>query len=445
VVNDVGNILSGAMRAQLLALQKTARQLDGVSARLASGQKVSSALDNPGSYFLARSLRNRAGDLTRLLDGIGQNIQAVKEADHGIEADLKLLDQAESYLLDVLDKYQAGTIPLVPAAPTNETYVNFTGPADFTTYVSGQDVPASGTTTVPTGNEVDFAGNFWKRKAFNYTITPDTVLVFDYKSTLQPEIAAIGFDNDTDYTNDSNRFFIYGSQTSGINTPVPYSTYAYTGAGAWQTIEIPIGTYFTGTFNHITFINDDDAAPIGNSNYRNITLREGAVQHNLQADPSIEQGYADIVNQIDRIAVDANYRGINLLKNESMTTYFNENNTNKLVTQGIDATFAGLGLGGGNFNSQDAVEAKLAQVRAAREKLRTFSTTLATDLTVLQVRQDFTSGTVNIHKTGADKLTNADLNEEGANLLALQTAQQIGVTSLSLAAQARASTMKMFA
>src|SRR5687768_16421408 len=103
--------MSSAQMARLLAMQKTARELDGVFLHLATGQKVTSAIDNPGSYFLARSLRNRAGDLSRLLDGIGQNIRVIQEADAGVKAGLALLDNAESYLLQLREKYLAGELP----------------------------------------------------------------------------------------------------------------------------------------------------------------------------------------------------------------------------------------------------------------------------------------------------------------------------------------------
>lgn len=431
---NVGNItLSASQRAQLLALQKTARQLDGTFVRLATGQKVSSALDNPGSFFLSRSLRSRADDLTRLLDGIGQNIRAIQEADHGIEADLKLLDMAEAYLRDVEKKYLAGEVGTNAGAPDNETYVTFNNAADFTTYIPGQDI--GGAVNVTGNNQVEFAnGSPWKRLVFNYTITPDTVLVFDFRSTLINEVSTIGFDNDQNFTNDNRRFWIYGTQTSGITYAAPFPTYEYSDLGNWETIEVPVGLFFTGNFSHMTFVSDDDAAPFGNSAYRNITLREGPVQAGSQvADGSVfEKEYAKITNQIDLIAEDANYRGINLLKNEKMTTFFNPDRSNKLVTQGIDATVAGLGLGAYNLDSLQGVQDEIGKVRTARNILRNYGASLSTNLNVIQIRQNFTQSVINTNKAGADDLTNADLNEEGANMLALQTLQQLQTTVMAM-------------
>lgn len=439
MVTDVGNILNGSQQARLLAITQTARQMDDTSLRLASGLKVNSALDDPSNFFAARSLKYRAQDLSRLLDGIGQNIRAVQLADEGVSAGLQLLDNAEAYLTDIEKKYQAGEIDteliVDPSAPTNETYVTFNGPSDLIQYVSGQDTAGTAGITTTT-DEVTFSGNYWKRKAFNYTVTADTVLVFEFRSTLQPEVAAIGFDNDTNFNNDNDRFFIHGSQTSGVNYSAPVNTFRYTTPGAWQTIEIPIGLYFTGTYSHLHFIHDDDAAPLGNASYRNITLREGPVQVPgmiPQASSALSRGYEKITDQLDLLANDANYRGINLLKNETMTTYFNPQNTAYLVTEGIDATVAGLGLETRDFNSIEAVQDKLIQVREARKKLRSFGMTLANDLNIIQTRHALTSSQIVTAHAGANDLIIADANEEGANMIALQTRQQIQMGLLSLA------------
>lgn len=438
MVTNVGNILDGAQQARLTAIKQTARKLDDVSLRLATGLDVNSAIDDPQNYFAALSLKNRADDLTRLLDGISQSIRTVQVAETGIESALKILDTAESYLLDVEAKYQAGEIQteLVTSTdpPDNETYVTFAGPGDLIQYISGQDAPASGPITTST-DQVNLQGNFWKRKAFNYTVTADTVLTFEFQSTLQPEIAAIGFDNDTNFGNDNDRFFLYGSQTSGITFSAPVGTYQYDGSGNWMSVEIPIGTFFTGNYSHITFVHDDDGAPFGNASYRNITLREGPVQTPAEvetADSALSRRYQEIVGQLDLLVKDAHYRGINLLKGESLTTYFNPANTSSLTIEGINATYAGLGLNTADFNSIEAVQAKIIEVREAREKLRRYTTTLANDLSVITVRKDLTTGQITNALAGADDLTLSDPNEEGANMLALQTRQQIQMSILAL-------------
>ena len=114
MVSALGSILSAAQKSQLTAIQSTARLIDDVQLRLASGLEVNKALDDPQNFFSARALEFRASDLSRRLDGIRQNIRAIQETQSGIDATLETLDLAESYLVDIEKQYQAGEIELVP-------------------------------------------------------------------------------------------------------------------------------------------------------------------------------------------------------------------------------------------------------------------------------------------------------------------------------------------
>jgi flagellin len=80
----------------------------------------------------------------------------------------------------------------------------------------------------------------------------------------------------------------------------------------------------------------------------------------------------------------------------------------------------------------------------ARDTLRINSTELSNKLSTVTIRQDFTDKMINTLEDGAANLTNADLNEEGANLLMLQTRQSLGTTSLSMASQAAQSVLRLF-
>ncbi len=96
--------LSGAMRSNLLSLVNTQRDIDTIQGRLATGRKVNSALDNPRNFFAAQSLNNRASDLNRLLDSMGQSISTIKEADNGVSSLTKLLEQADSLALQAKEE-----------------------------------------------------------------------------------------------------------------------------------------------------------------------------------------------------------------------------------------------------------------------------------------------------------------------------------------------------
>ena len=88
--------LSQAVRSNLLSLQNTASLLDATQTRLATGNKVNSALDNPTSYFTASSLNSRASDLGNLLDSVGNAIQTIQAANDGITSITKLVDSAKA-------------------------------------------------------------------------------------------------------------------------------------------------------------------------------------------------------------------------------------------------------------------------------------------------------------------------------------------------------------
>ncbi len=170
------------------------------------------------------------------------------------------------------------------------------------------------------------------------------------------------------------------------------------------------------------------------------SIRLGSAASDLA---TFESEYNKIRDQIDALVKDAGYRGTNLLNGDSLLTVFNEDRSTSITTKGQVLSSAGLGLEAANFGSAATVDASLTQVREATNTLRTFSSSLANDLTVIQTRQDFTKQTVNTLQEGSDKLTVADPNEEGARMLALQTRQQLAVSALSLASQAQQSVLSL--
>ena len=88
--------LTASMRSNLLSLQNTQSLMDMTQERLSTGKKVNSAIDNPTSYYMSRSLTNRANDLDALLDSMGQGIQTIKAANEGIESITSFVEQAKA-------------------------------------------------------------------------------------------------------------------------------------------------------------------------------------------------------------------------------------------------------------------------------------------------------------------------------------------------------------
>ena len=151
-----------------------------------------------------------------------------------------------------------------------------------------------------------------------------------------------------------------------------------------------------------------------------------------------------MVAQYDSLINDASYKGVNLLKNESLTVRFNEDGNSNLNIAGKDMSSGILGLTTAKWTSISDVENSITQLKNAINTVRTFSTELGNNYSIVQNREDFTEKLINILTEGADKLTLADMNEESANILALQTRQQLAINSLSLAAQSAQAVLKLF-
>ena len=156
-----------------------------------------------------------------------------------------------------------------------------------------------------------------------------------------------------------------------------------------------------------------------------------------------------IISQVAFMAQDSNYGGQNLLDGDSLSVEFNEDGTNTLTVSGFSAaasgSVAGITIDNANFSSNSAIETgAISQIDAAISNLRTEAQKLSSSLSTISIRSEFTSEMVNTLNTGGDNLTLADMNEEGANMLMLQTRQNLGTTSLSLASQAAQAVLRLF-
>ncbi|MDD9916318.1 MAG: flagellin [Rhodospirillaceae bacterium] len=154
--------------------------------------------------------------------------------------------------------------------------------------------------------------------------------------------------------------------------------------------------------------------------------------------------------QIDALANDSTYAGTNLLQAtpDNLAVNFNEDGSSNLTISGIVSSTGtgGINVAGavGNFAADTNIDAAITAVNSAITTLRTSAAILGSNATVLQTRINFTEDLVNTLEEGSGKLTLADLNEESANLLALQTRQQLGINSLSLAAQSERLILALF-
>ena len=169
-----------------------------------------------------------------------------------------------------------------------------------------------------------------------------------------------------------------------------------------------------------------------------------------------------ILDQIDTLASDSGYKGINLLDGTSvsLSVKFDEKGDSSITLTGFNGssgqTGSGLGISDATTGadavywsdnadvSSGAIDASLDDLDDALTTLRSESKTLASNLSVITTRQDFTTSMINTLEDGAADLVNANMEEESANMLMLQTRQSLGITSLSMASQAAQSILRLF-
>jgi len=156
--------------------------------------------------------------------------------------------------------------------------------------------------------------------------------------------------------------------------------------------------------------------------------------------------FNELRNQIDGLAQDAGFNGTNLVQEspDDLTVALNEDGSSSLTVQGADSSSAGLGINATTFATNADIDAALAQTQAAQSSVRTNTAALGASTSALQTRLDFTRDLANTLESGAAKLTEADLTEEAANRLAVNTRQQIGINSLSLAGQSQTAILGLF-
>jgi flagellin len=578
-------VLSAALRSNLLSLQSTQNQVDITQNRLATGRKVNSALDNPQSYFASQALTNRASDLTRLLDNIGQSIQVIKAADNGVTALTKLVEQADSIASQARDALAQGTaeakvtgnvdlrgVDSLPAlagitagdvvtfsivdeegrsrnigayggaaAATASITLNanfssddlVTAINDLSLEATIGSLVANGdkafTASLDAGGKLEIIGNDGSKFAVRFgaavtaateparlalaqalgfgevaqaqaadTAATDSIVGFTASSNVALQSFAL-YDNSVPASrsiaqrgdmlsviSNSSGTALFGTIDAatddyqiGINGGTMQNIELFAGGGAVTIQEFidqinnntNLNAYIRADFDDATGVLSIEAtseetesiqigvaASIVTANFgfgvnaaftgtaaidesENILLSGAAGTL-----AGLEDEFDNIRDQITQLVSngDTGYRGTNLLNGDDLLSVFNETRTSSLNTEGVTFTADGLGLDEAIFSRASSVDGVIAQVREALEAVRAFGSTLANDLSIIQTRQTFTTGLINTLKEGSDKLINADQNEEGAKLLALQTRQSLGVTALSLASQSQQSILRLF-
>ena len=455
--------LTASMRSNLLSLQNTQSLMDLTQNRLSTGKKVNSAIDNPSSYYASQSLTNRASDLSALLDSMGQAIQTIKAANEGIESITSFAQQAKAIVSSArdipgnYDKYSITSKDVSDAGldvgdtivvDSREDMSSFTlslkstdATKEFSVYINGeaQSVVLADTLANDAAAAADATA---KLQALG--------LVVENGATAGEIVVRSKDASDIYWVNDANDGI--GTTTSAakvvtladgdFENSATLAAKLTNALGTTATVEVDGDTISIMAQDKEFIVSGTGADKLGISGDRPAGNAKAPVEERI----SYAAQFDSILEQIDQLAQDAGYKGINLLQDNDLKVIFNEYRTSQLVVEGKDASSRGLKLSNAidNWQKDADLEASLKQVETAINELRTMASEFGTNYSIIQSREDFTDNIINVLEEGSDKLVLADMNEESANMLALQTRQQLAINSLSLASQASQSVLKLF-
>jgi flagellin-like hook-associated protein FlgL len=475
--------------------------------RLATGKKVNSALDNPLNFFTSSSLGARASDLSGLLDSMSNGIQTIQAANNGLTAVTSLVQQLQATVSQARSDSSAGTVT-PGAATTLSTAANNSNATNNTLtfhVANGVQVDINvnpgttaatmtGTTTAALslgGGDINItSADLNGGAAVSVTLANGDTLA---QAVTKINNALVGADANTKVTAslDATNHLVLTS-TSGNNVTITddagntNGTTAELGFTNGQTstngvvgTPMTVDQMVTAINSHASLasqlkatksaggflslqnltstaidVDGISAAAITGVATDTLTLAAGTGGGLSTVRQTLLNQFNSLRTQIDKATGDASYNGINLLNGDTLRLYFNENATSSIDVQTKDANgnsiainCTSLGIDASNatvFADNSQLDTLSANLTTALTSLRTQASALGSSLSVVQTRQDFTKAMINTLQSGADNLILADTNEEGANLLALQTRQSLSTTALSLSAQADQAVLSLF-
>lgn len=493
-------VLSSSIRDNLLSLKRTANLQETTQSRLATGLKVNSAIDNPNSYFTALTLNDRAGDLSNLLDNMGQSVQTLRAADDGITSIAQLVESAKAIAnqaLQTSSEFERKQF----ASQYNAILDQIEDMAKDSSY-KGKNLLAGA------GNELEVIFN--EDSTSNLTVNP-----VDYTDTTL-ETGLNLADLDTGGTGTSS-FNLFGSSaTLSLNNLQASSNLV--DLGTWATGDVvsvsdgtttttfTVGTDITTVQDYVdaldnlngieaNFSEASDSISLISGLSTNLTVTKSAAgggsvtDGGVTATPTVTTATAasllstatlvtsggfqagdtititdgnnfepasleideettvdDLVKLIDNVkGLDASFSGgsISLIGEVSFSITSSNNDFNRTQLNTTSGTVS-LTATASEFKTDTDIERTLQAINASLDELRNSARSLGTSLSTVEIRTDFTQNLINTLEVGAGDLIIADMNEEGANMLALQTRQQLSSTALSLANQAEQSVLSLF-
>jgi len=477
-------VLTAGIRQNLLSLQNTASLQQTTQQRLATGKKVNSALDNAVNYFTAGSLTSRAGELSSLLDAMTNGINTLKATDNGLNSITTTIQQMQATVTQARQdaSWQSSSFSLDTATIGTSALktIGFSGGLVGATVVNvnlndqetlNGAASGFGGTTGTTGAGTSGTLTIQAADINGGVAVTVSVNAADVVSTVAANInAAAGYSLATVVggelrLKDAGPNLITVGGTAGVVTGTGFTTTTSVATpGAVESVDqlitvINANPALTGKIKasnnsgQLQITNLSTAAltitGVGLSGMVDGTAGTATTGGNVVRSNLVAQ-FNQLKDQLDKTAQDASFNGINLLTGDVLKLFFNELGTSTLSMQatnpnGVNSSTLGIATATNTeFQSNTQLDARLRTLQTALSTVASQASAFGSNLSIVQNRQDFTNNMVNTLKTGADGLTLADTNLEGANMLALQTRQQLSITALSLASQANQSVLKLF-
>ncbi|MBT3359251.1 MAG: flagellin [Rhodospirillales bacterium] len=387
--------LSNAVRSSLLSLQNTTQLINRTQNRLSTGLEVAGPIDDPVKFFQAKTLSDRATDFDDKKSGIDQGISTLTAAIDGAEGIENIVSQMKGLALSAKSATSSTIAELV--SQFNDLRTQIANLASDTTYQGQNLVNGTGTTLT-----VNFS-----------TDTTSTLAVASVDISEGGDGLAI-------------RQVLTQAEQSGAVVNVSYAFGTTTSLTIADTMSITFANQSAFTFGSQGLY----------------TFAYGTVDVGISVG---SVGGAASASTFALTQVLAAGTTLTLTIGSALDVQENDVLLSGADSVGVSATV-------GTVTGQYIVDSTLTNqintlvnsLDSALTTLRTKSQTLGSNVALLQTRLDFTESYVNTLQGGADKLTLADLNEEGANLLALQTRQQLGISALSFAGQAEQGILALF-
>jgi flagellin len=475
-------VLTAGIRQNLLSLQETAQLQQTTQEDLATGKKVNSALDNAVDYFTSASLSARATELSNLLDSMTNGVNTITAANNGLTSITQTIQSMQATATQALQdaSWQSTSYSISSSITTASLQtISFSGGAVGSTAVtvdvndqetvtagaSYTQIGSSGSTGSLTIQALDINGG----NAITVTVgTADaaTTVAANINSAAGYALATVSGGKLSLVDAGSNTVTVTANSTATA-TSVGFSSTSVTSvpaAGATDTVDEIVNAINSNASlaGFIKASNNAGQLQITNLSISSLTVAGispsglivggsgtssiggNAVRANL-----VNQ-FNELSDQLNKTAQDASFNGIDLLTGDVLKLFFNETSTSTLSIQstnpdGVNTTTLGIDPATDTeFQNNTALETRLQNLQNALNQVASQASDFGSNLSIVQNRQDFTTNMINTLQTGAQSLTIADTNEEGADMLALQTRQQLSITALSLASQAQQSVLKLF-